>query len=355
MDDNSEKWDLDIPFQQSNDDNADWKRVKNLSGELHRENVVGDKASSRVKGRLVAVVHGYKKNGRGEPRTLIVFEWTLSSPAGSHRLENVEIEVRFSAEGRRASMAPGETLATWHPWPVEIAPRDPVTSQEAVVGVSRTKAKELGIKAGFAPFFDVLAKTNPSRTLNYKMIDYRCIKGSTHFWAKNSGKHNAVLWEISENASLQSGVQYRLRTAVQLGRNIGDRGKFSATVVTRTNVWPIERVIEQPLRAVGIKRLDEPIYFDPTVVPVPRKEGTAAATALDDPEVEPTDIAARRTRHNAAELGSVNIYEELIKDPLDKTVPPEADAGDGTNDESEAIEQAATTNSSSLEFSIQLS
>ncbi|GJN76877.1 hypothetical protein PLIIFM63780_000365 [Purpureocillium lilacinum] len=350
MEDDSETWDLDIPFQDANDDNADWKRVKNLPGELHRENVVGDKASSRVKGRLIAVVHGYKTNGRGEPRTLVVFEWLLSSPAGSHRLENVEIEVRFLAEGRRAHMAPGETLAMWHPWPVEVAPSDPVTSQEAVVAVSRTRANELGIKAGYAPFFDVSAKTSPSKTLNYKMIDYRCIKGSTHFWAKNSGKHNAVLWEISENASLQSGVPYRLRTAVMLARNIGDRDKFSATVVTRTNVWPIQRVVEEPLRAVGIARLDDPIYFDPTVVPALKKK----TAALDDDDIQPADIAARRTRHNAAELGSVNIYEELIKDPLDKTVAPDPDAGEGTDGDSEVAGRDAVASSSSVELSLGL-
>ena len=167
---------------------------------------------------------------------------------------------------------------------------------------------------------------------------------------EGGGKHNAVLWEISENASLQSGVPYRLRTAVMLARNIGDRDKFSATVVTRTNVWPIQRVVEEPLRAVGIARLDDPIYFDPTVVPALKKK----TAALDDDEIQPADIAARRTRHNAAELGSVNIYEELIKDPLDKTVAPDPDAGEGTDGDSEVAGRDAVASSSSVELSLGL-
>lgn len=74
--------------------------------------------------------------------------------------------------------------------------------------------------------------------------------------------------------------------------------------------------------------MDDPIYFEPTVVPSPPKKAVPGSSDLgvskdvdkaepsadetkqeDEDENELEDIAARRRRHNLDELSAVNLCE----------------------------------------------
>lgn len=305
------KWDFDIPFQDANLDNADFKAIKNLPGQIHRTDVTGDKATSKIMGRLAEVVHGFERNGSGQPCTLVVFEWFLVSPAGSHRLENVEIDVIFQAHGRRWDMSPGEELAMWDPWPTAIFPQVPDTSLTSSALVERKSEGGIKLTAGYEPYLSGSGHKTKGITLKYERVDYRSVTGTLFYYNKNSGRRNAVRWTIRENETLQSGVQYHIRTAVLLNRCLGDSGRFKVTVVTRSNVWPLQRCLEQPLRAIGLKARDDPIYFDPDVLPGSIQKSKSGII----------DVASKPTRHDWRNLGAVDITEYRLEEPAISIAP----------------------------------
>lgn len=318
-----EDWDFVIPFQDAAD--ADWKGIKNLPGEVHREAVTGqDKEGSAVKGRLSEIVHGYEAGEDSDPCTLIVFEWELVPGAGDNRFRNVQIDVVFAAHGKRSSMAPGDSLSRYDPYPFKIVPADPVTSLEALVKVTKNKENEFSGEAGYSPFVKVTPKHKDGKTWEYRYLDHRYISGSRKYGGqKNMGKFNAVQWVFRENVSLESGVQYRVNTAVLLRRQEDDFEQFTATVETGANVSPLKKKLQTPLKAIGLWPRDDPIFFDPTVTSGSKAPGKKKSD----------DIAARPTQHDDMNLGTVDLNEYLIEDTL-KSEPEVEGTG---NDEGKSV------------------
>lgn len=293
-------WSISQPFGYANEEEADFQ-FHDKPGQTHREDLTGWEAKKRsgVKGRLLEVVHGYKDNDEGKPRTLVVFEWLLIPGVGDDRIQNVEILVAFQAIGERDGVKPGASLADYDPVPIQWAPDKVIMSHFSKAPVTESAGNEYGVEAGYSPYFNLTGKRNTGTSQTVERINYRYITGGPTYVDKNSGTRNAMKWEVSENAQLKSGVQYEVRTAVLLRRPPYDFGKFNLTILAEANGSRTSRL----LRALRIRPTDGPAAFDPTVTP-----GSSKGEAGDD------DIAARSTMRDWKDLDHLDLKKVLVKD-----------------------------------------
>lgn len=299
MDDDVD-WPISQPFEYANEEEAEF-RFHDKPGQTHREDLIGWEVKKRsgVKGRLVEVVHGYKDNDKGKPRTLIVFEWRLVPGMGDDRIRNVEIVVAFCAIGTRDGVKPGGNLDDFDPVPIKWSPKDVVLSHFSQAPVTETVNAEVGAQAGYSSYFSLTGKRNTGTAQTVERINYRFFAGSPTYVGKSCGTRNAMKWELAENAQLKSGVQYEVRTAVLLRRRRYDFGKFNVVIVAEANGSKTSRL----LRALKIRPSDGPAAFDPKVLP-----GSSNGEAEDD------DVAARATTRDWQNLNDLDLEGVLIRD-----------------------------------------
>lgn len=297
-------WPISLPFELPNLEDAQF-RIHDENEQVHREDLTGWEKNNQsgVKGRFVEIIHGYKIKGEGTPCTLIVFEWLLVPGKRCNRLKNVKIDVGFRAIGNRDGVPLGGSLSAWDPVPIKWLPFEPVLSQFSTVPYSEKSSKELGLQAGYAPYISVAPKGTTETTLAVERIDYRYITGSKTYCGKNSGGSNGIEWKFEENVSLESGVQYLVRTAVLLQRKPHDFGKFAVTIESQANSSHLKRNFDSFLKATGLRPSDGPAAFDPTVEP-----------SVSEDVNDSGDIAARPTTRDWKNLGQVDLKDVLIKD-----------------------------------------
>jgi len=311
----------------ANDEEAEWQ-FHDKPGQTHREDLIGWEAENRsgVKGRLLEVVHGYKDNDKGKPRTLIVFEWRLVPGVNGDRIRKVKITAAFQAIGTRFGVPPGGKIDDWDPVPIDWVPNETILSHFAKFSVTEVVDTEVGMQAGHPPYIGVTGKRNTGSTQTVERIDYRYITGTPTYVRKNMGTRNGMQWEFMENVSLKSGVQYEVRTAVLLRRKPYDFDKFNVTVVAEANMSRPGLLVDKVLRALKILSNDGPAAFNPNVLP-----GSSKGEEGDD------DVAARATKRNWKNLDKLDLEEVLVKDwgaasleELSKTDAPSIEGADKT-------------------------
>ncbi|KAI1424163.1 hypothetical protein F5Y12DRAFT_464035 [Xylaria sp. FL1777] len=297
-------WPISQPFLDPNTEEAAWQ-INDKPGQVHREDLIGWEAKnhSGIKGRLVEVVHGYKNNDEGMPRTLIVFEWRLIPGINAERMRNVKITVAFQAIGTRSGIQPGESLSDWDPIPHAWAPNQTIRSFFSTATITETGNTEYGAQAGYDSYLTLNTKQTSGTTQVVERIDYRYITGAPTRVKKNAGSRNAMEWQFGENLQLKSGVQHEIRTAVLLRRQGFDMGKFNVTVVAETNMSRPGYMLDKLYRAVSLRPTDGPAAFDPTVLP-----GSSIGDKGDD------DVAARPTTRDWQNLDGLDLEAELLKD-----------------------------------------
>ncbi|KAI0532319.1 hypothetical protein GGR58DRAFT_490679 [Xylaria digitata] len=299
-----DEWPISCPFEFV-DKEQPQSQFHDKIGQVHREDLIGWEAASNsaLKGRLLEVVHGYKNDNKRMPRTLIVFEWRLEPSTSRGRVKNVKIIVAFHAIGTRNGVELDGSLEDWDPVPIQWAPEKPILSHFSIFSVSQTVQKALGAVVGYENFINIAPKITKETVQTVERIDYRYITGSPTYVAKNSGTRNAVQWELRENCSLKSGVQYYVRTAVLLRRKAFDMGKFIVSIQAEANMSRSKYLIKSILKAMRIRPVDCPAAFDPTVEP-----GTSRGEDGDD------DVAARNTTRDWRNMDNLNLEEVLVKD-----------------------------------------
>ncbi|KAJ3567897.1 hypothetical protein NPX13_g6607 [Xylaria arbuscula] len=279
-------------------------QIRDSPGQVHREGLLGWHANNQsgVKGRLFEVVHGYK-GSKNKPRTLIVFDWLFIPGSLGDRIKNVNIVVAFQATGTRDGVRPGGSLEEWDPVPIQWAPNDPILSRHAKPLVTEVVNREVAAAVGYEPFVTLEPKINKEVTTAVERIDYRYITGSPAFVSKNSGNWNAINWELRENFSLRSGVQYHVRTAVMLRRQPYDFGKFNVTVQAEANASYPKYIARLIIRALRFPPADGRTAFDPTIESNTVKE-----------EERNNDIAGRETARDWRNMDNLDLMGELITD-----------------------------------------
>ncbi len=259
-------WDICMPLVGDAGHNAGF-RIKNMRGETERPNITGndrDGNATAVLGRLYHVVHGFRREGRDPPATLIVFEWGLRPGPLPRRFREVEIEVIFAAHGLRLGMLPTEDLSGFDPAVVKVGPSVPSESSPITYTVGKTSGGSLGLSVGLGGYAALEPEVHRETTKSgIQRIDYSVQAGYPLLKNKNSGQPNGVLWTFQENSTRKSGLPRVIRTAVLLERYNRDFGAFKANVKTTTHVSVMEDAKEALRRAVGKFPIDDPVIFDP--------------------------------------------------------------------------------------------
>ncbi|KAL8641164.1 MAG: hypothetical protein Q9226_008668, partial [Calogaya cf. arnoldii] len=254
-------WEICMPLIGDAGHNAGF-RIKNLPGQTERPNITGYDRSGNgtaVLGRLYHVVHGFMREGRNPPATLIVFEWVLRPGPLPRRFREVNIEVIFAAHGLRPGMLPSEDLSGFDPEVVKVGPSVPSENSPTTYTVGETSGVSLGLSLGFGGYAAIEPEVHSETTKSgIQRIDYSVQAGYPLMKNKNSGPPNGVLWTFQENSTQESGLPKVIRTAVLLERYSKDFGAFEATIKTTSHVSCMEDAKEALRRAVGKIPIDHP-------------------------------------------------------------------------------------------------
>ncbi|KAK0752968.1 hypothetical protein B0T18DRAFT_423603 [Schizothecium vesticola] len=263
-------FDLFIPLTADSSDAAGF-RIKNKppgsSGtpETNRLHLTGyDRINATaVRGRLFHVVHGTTSDTNPRPASLLVFEWLLIPAKLGRRFRTVDIDITFAASGRRR----GRDLAEYAPAVVAVAPDVPIESCVSSSEVTVETSVSAKITAGYPGIVSGGPEVGRRKTEVTRRRDYRFVGGYPTYVEKTYGEPNAVHWTLQENGSEESGLPGRVRTAVLLQHNVGDRkGMFSATIHASVKVSVLADGAESLRKLVGLIPKDDPVYFDPGAV-----------------------------------------------------------------------------------------
>ncbi|KAL9639491.1 MAG: hypothetical protein Q9204_001066 [Flavoplaca sp. TL-2023a] len=279
-------WDICMPLIGDAGHHAGF-RYKNRPGETERPYITGyDRNGTAVLGRLYHVVHGFRREGKNPPATLIVFEWVFR-PGPLRRFRDVDIEVIFAAHGLRPGMLPSEDLAGFDPVVAKVGPSVPSESSPITYTVGETSGGSLGLSLGFGGYAALEPEVHSETTKSgIQRIDYSVQAGYPLLKNKNSGLPNGVLWTFQENSTQESGLPRVIRTAVLLERYNKDFGAFEATIKTTSHVSCMEDVKEALRRAVGKIPIDDPVIFDPK----PRADVPHGGVVLSGDKGDLTDV-----------------------------------------------------------------
>ncbi|KAL8929524.1 MAG: hypothetical protein Q9208_001193 [Pyrenodesmia sp. 3 TL-2023] len=280
-------WDICMPLIGDAGHNAGF-RIKNKPGETERLNTTGiERNGTAVLGRLYHVVHGFRREGRDPPATLIVFEWLLRPGPLLRRFREVNIEVIFAAHGLRPGMLPSEDLAGFDPAVVKIGPSVPLENSSMTYTVDKTSGGSFGLSVGVGGYATLEPKVHSETTKSgIQRIDYSVQAGYPFLKNKNSGPPNGVLWTFQENSTQESGLPKVIRTAVLLERYDDDFGAFEATIKTTSHISFMEDAKESLRRAVGKIPVDDPVIFDPQ----PRADIPHGGVVLSGDKSDLTDV-----------------------------------------------------------------
>jgi hypothetical protein len=259
-------WDICMPLVGDAGHDAGF-RMKNLPGETERIYATGfDRKATEtaILGRIYHVVHGFTREGKNPPATLIVFEWLLRPGPLPQRFREVNIEVIFAARGLRPGMLPGEDLTGFDPAVVKVGPSVPLQDSPITYTVDRTSGRSLGFSLGFGGYVALEPKVSSETTKSgIQRIDYRIQAGYPFLANKSSGPPNGVQWTFQENSMQESGLPRAIRTAVLVQRYNNDFGAFEATIKTTSHVSFMQNAKETLKRSVGKIPVDDPVVFDP--------------------------------------------------------------------------------------------
>jgi hypothetical protein len=260
------EWDIYMPLIGDAGHDAGF-RMKNEHFETERICMTGyDRKATEtaVLGRVYHVVHGFTRECRNPPATLIVFEWLLRPGPLPQRFREVNIEVVFAARGLRPGMLPGEDLTIFDPAVVKVGPTVPLQQSPITYRVDKTSGISLGLNLGFGGCISLEPEVSYETTKSdIQRMDYSVQAGFLLLANKSSGPPNGVVWSFQENATQESGLPRLVRTAVLVERHRRDFGAFEATIKTTTHISFIQDAKEKLKRAVGKIPVDDPVLFDP--------------------------------------------------------------------------------------------
>ncbi|KAL9099540.1 MAG: hypothetical protein Q9163_004972, partial [Psora crenata] len=233
------EWNIYMPFIGDAGDDAGF-RIKNQPLEMERSHITGydrKPGDTAVLGRLYHVVHGYMRNGKGRPATIIVFEWLLRPGRLGRRFREVQITVVFAARDLRRGMLPSDDLTEYDPAVTKVGPTVPLLSSEITYMVDRKTGARLGFSIGFGGNASISPEVSSETTESgIQRIDYMVQAGYPFYAHRSSGDPDGVHWTFQENVKQQSGLPRVIGTAVLLQRSEDDFGPFEATFKTTSNV-----------------------------------------------------------------------------------------------------------------------
>jgi len=243
----------------------------------HRKAVTGQDREGKAK--MLSVLGVMPKfihepiNGADYPRSLVVFEWSMSPEIEKLRFRSVTIEITFSAVGRRgdaeSEAAQGRKHGIrdnhWDPEVESMVPSGDCSYTATNTKITGKDSFELGMSVSFNQFVSVGPKWTMERDVSKHRMDAVRVIGSTAVSGQARNRPNGVRWTLLENEALKSGVPAYMRTAVLLKRQPKDNGLFIATVNIKTNVSTLQDAKEFIHKLNGSVKKDHPVIFDPTV------------------------------------------------------------------------------------------
>ncbi|KAM0436594.1 hypothetical protein ACHAPT_002302 [Fusarium lateritium] len=246
----------------------------------HRKAVTGTDREGTARlmsviGLMPTVVHG---SAHGEPHTLVILEWNVTSGRQGLRFKEVTIEMSFAADGPRGDAEDeaeelrqqGGTLNFWDPEVVAVVPTGTGRYIHTRRKVGTKGTWELGFSAGFGSFVSLAPKYAVERDRTASITDCIQVIGQPFLSGSGRNRSNSIRWTMLENESQRSGVPNYLRTAVLLRREPYDNGIFLGHINVETHVSWWEDLMEKKRKLTGHIKTDEPVVFDPTdVVPSP--------------------------------------------------------------------------------------
>lgn len=187
-------WDICMPLIGDAGHHAGF-RMKNMPGETERPYTTGyDRKGTAVLGRLYHVVHGFRREGRNPPATLIVFEWDLRPGPLPRRFREVNIEVIFEAHGLRSGMLPSEDLAGFDPAVVKVGPSVLLKNSPIAYTIDKTSGGSLGLNLGFEGYAALEPEVHSETTKSeIQRIDYSVQTEYPFLKNKNNEPPNEVL------------------------------------------------------------------------------------------------------------------------------------------------------------------
>jgi hypothetical protein len=240
----------------------------------HRKTATGIDREGEAKlmsviGVMPTVVYGSSK---GDPYTLVIFEWRADPERQGLRFKEVVIEVSFAAVGPRGDAEKeavqlrnhGFNENYWDPEVVRMVPTGTSWYNPTPHKIAGKNVLEIGFSAGFAPYLSISPKYTMERHVDVDRTDAVKVVGSPAVVGLSRNRANAVRWTMLENESQRSGVPTYLRTAVLLKRHPKDNGLFLGTVKVTTHISWWEDLKEKVRKLSGAVKKDEPIIFDPT-------------------------------------------------------------------------------------------
>ncbi|KAI1438056.1 hypothetical protein GGR50DRAFT_522511 [Xylaria sp. CBS 124048] len=299
-------WDIFIPLVSDNADKAGFRIKNNPAGEPHRVHITGfDRNTTAIRGRLFHVVHGTVGSGDLTPATLVVFEWSFFPGRLGHRFREVQIDVTFRACGSRRGKQPGDDLSLDTPEVISVAPDAHRSCISEGLITTETEFKA-GLNLSQSPLAAASLEKSQKVSEAKTRTHYRSITGYPYFMNSDWGKPDGVHWTMLENASQQSGMLHKVRTAVILHRRAGDYGMFSANVKTSAHVSFLNDAAEAIRKAVGLVPHDDPLFFDPESA-----KDTEHGAAVLYGNKNTRNIQSPVDKDN---LGAVDLNEFLIED-----------------------------------------
>ncbi|KAG9494790.1 hypothetical protein J7337_013929 [Fusarium musae] len=179
--------------------------VRNDPGAPFRRMGIVDRASPcRIQVNLLGTIHGSMSPDK-EPATLLLFKFRFSAERLNGRIKSVKITVQFYEENSDPIVA-------------NIAPDGSSQIERSTQETTVSSDIEAGVNAGVGMGLS-------DRTVQ-KKTDSVTIDGMQSIRGRNYGSFNTVIWRLTENSTLHSGIPAYLQSAVLLKRSTGD--SFSA-------------------------------------------------------------------------------------------------------------------------------
>ncbi|KAH6634624.1 hypothetical protein B0J18DRAFT_453334 [Chaetomium sp. MPI-SDFR-AT-0129] len=290
--------------------------------EAHRIYLTGyDRAAdiTAVRGRLVHVTHGTlvptsnSPTNPSRPATLIVFEWLLIPGRLGRRFKEVNIDVTFSAEGKRQGAYTPRDIERFTPSVEKVAPSVPLKTRVTARGVTQEVSIKGKLMVGYPPIVQAGPEVSKRTRVDMTKLDFTFAAGYPTFVKKSGGEPNSVHWTLRENASEESGLPSLVRTAVLVKRRERDNlGQFKADITANVKASRVGDRVESFRKLVGLAPKDDPLLFDPRVS---AKSENGAAVLNGSQDVTGKISPVKNKRHLAAEnLDDFLVFHEDLQE-----------------------------------------
>ncbi|KAJ5087240.1 hypothetical protein N7456_010856 [Penicillium angulare] len=221
---------------------------------FQRATIHEDRRSINIGCSLVDVVHGHLSPDEEEYASLIVLSFRFDPSKRGRRIMSAKITVTFL----------GADDDDEHPGVAGIS----LNGSYSLIPSTQTETITSGVNGSAG--ISVLSTGNLSLEKNYERVisretsDATYVSGSTCHIGVDWDPANAVEWKLRENATLKSGIPAQLRAGILLKRD--NLEQFRCMVQIESEVDAVSSVG----RWFGGKPKDDPVLFDPTILPTNR-------------------------------------------------------------------------------------